>query len=112
MNKTYNQHKMNGECVDCGAVLPPRWGYVLCAHCRQKRQEVQNKYKIKAEIKAETEAKAKNEKVIKANVPTLDEMSIEAKQRGISYGQLQTEETVARLRERDRVNMTLRRWGS
>jgi len=92
----YHKRKDNGVCVQCGAKLPNLWGHVLCSHCRTSRQSPTN---------------ADKKKEIADKAPTLDEMAKEAKARGISYGRLQQEETIIRLKERERVNLTLQRWG-
>lgn len=99
----YDRRKARGQCTQCGAVLPPRWGYLMCARCRMQRMSPE---RIRIH-----EEKAREPKVIVARKRTLDEMSVEAKRRGISYGKLQSEETIDRLRARDSANLTIKRWG-
>ena len=102
-SKYYYMHKAKGECVECGAVLPPRWGWVMCVNCRRKRMAPVN---VKRDEQEEEELE-----VIKYEPTTLDEMSKEAKERGISYGKLQQEETIRRINARDKAQLTLKRWG-
>ena len=47
----------------------------------------------------------------KPKMTKLDKMAKEAHKRGISYGQLQSEETVDRVRAADKANITLKSWG-
>lgn len=94
----YHKRKDKGVCVQCGAELPKLWGHVLCSHCRAYRQ-------------SPTNINEAQKKTIAEKALTLDEMAKEAKKRGISYGRLQQEETIIRLKERERVNITLQRWG-
>ena len=43
---------------------------------------------------------------------TLDKMAKEAHQRGISYGQLQSEETIDRVRAAEKARIRLESWGA
>lgn len=94
---TYYKRRDAGLCVECGCPLPPMWKRVKCSAC----------YKLKQSHPRPNES----EKVLTVTNATLDEMAKEAHRRGISYGQLQTEETIDRIRYADKTNMTLKRWG-
>ena len=68
----YHALKEEGRCVDCGCVLPPRWEYVRCFHCREQVRALREKEKPK-----------------KVEVTSLDEMAKEAHEKHLTYGQLQ-----------------------
>lgn len=67
----YHRLKEEGRCVDCGCVLPPRWGYVRCSDCREMVRAIKE------------ERKPTHESV------SLDEMAKEAHEKHLTYGQLQ-----------------------
>lgn len=94
---TYYRRRDEGLCVRCGQPLPVLWKNVRCSSCLKMK---------------ETHPRPiEREKAVTQTSRTLDQMAKEAHKRGISYGQLQTEETVERIRYADRSNMTLKRWG-
>lgn len=94
---TYYRRRDEGLCVECGKPLPVPWKHRKCSVCMSINR---TKPRPIAREQAHTQTNM-----------TLDEMAKEAHRRGISYGQLQTEETVERIRYADRTNMTLKRWG-
>ena len=86
---TYHSRKEKCQCVYCGKALPPRWGWVYCLECRESRKI---KYHRKYEEQKEIEA------VQKMHTKTLDDMSIESKEKHMTYGQLQAAEIIAKMR--------------
>lgn len=86
---TYHKRKEKCLCVDCGKVLPPRWGWVYCIDCRETRKiRYHRKYEESKVIEA----------VQQRHTKTLDEMAIESKEKHLTYGQLQAAETIERMR--------------
>lgn len=102
---TYHERKANGLCVSCAAVLPVTWPHPYCSKCRLDKNAVNRVRYI------EKHTKDTKKKIEMPKSRTLDDMSIEAKRRGVSYGVLQTEETVDSIRKADLVASHLRRWG-
>lgn len=105
---TYKERKERGLCTRCGQPLPDRWGYVQCGKCRlymgqkQKERYARNA-KIREEVKAiEAKEKAKKEaaeKKKKEESATLDEMTVDAKNHGMTYAELQRAELIRKMRE-------------
>lgn len=109
MDRTiYQERKAKGLCTRCGQPLPDRWGYVQCGACRlymgqKQRERYARNAKIRDEVKA-IEAKEKAKKLAvetkkKEESPTLDEMTVDAKNHGMSYAELQKAELIRRMRE-------------
>lgn len=105
---TYNQRKERGLCVRCGAPLPDRWGYVQCGKCRmyaevKRKEQYDKKAKIREEVKVieakEKAKKAEAERKKKEESSTVDEMTVEARNHGMSYAELQKAELIRRMRE-------------
>ena len=94
---TYYKRRDAGLCVECGKPLPVPWKHVKCGACLKLKQ---------------THPRPNGtEKALTVRNATLDEMAKEAHRRGISYGRLQSEETIDRIRYANKTNMTLKRWG-
>ena len=96
--KTYYMYREQGRCVNCGTKLPLNWKHVKCETCRNSGRRDWYKRKIDRETIPEDAKKLRD-----LRRRTLDDMSIEAKARGISYGKLQCEETSAFIRESERL---------
>lgn len=94
---TYYRRRDEGLCVTCGKPLPIPWANVKCGACLKVKQAHPRPNETE---KAMTEINGQ-----------LDAMAKEAHKRGISYGQLQSEETIARIRYAEKTNMVLKRWG-
>lgn len=94
---TYYRRRDAGLCTECGEPLPASWKHRKCKRCLQVPETHPRPIG--------TEKRAKFDNI------SLEEMVKEAHRRGVSYGRLQTEETVERIRYADRTNMTLKRWG-
>ena len=94
---TYYIRRDGGLCTECGTVLPDGWKHTRCGRCMKVKQTSPRPI-------------AREQANTKTNL-TLDEMAKEAHHRGISYGRLQSEETIDRIRYADKSNMTLKRWG-
>lgn len=92
----YYQLKAEGRCYVCGKPLDNPT-YAKCLACLKLKQP--HPY-VKEVDKVRTE-----------NNTALDAMAIEAHDRGISYGKLQSEETNERIRAAEKANLTLKRWG-
>lgn len=94
---TYYRRRDAGLCTSCGKPLPIPWDKVKCSACLKLKQP-------------HPRPNGTEKRVMIENI-SLDEMAKEAHRRGISYGRLQSEETVERNRYADKTNMTLKRWG-
>lgn len=94
---TYYRRRKEGLCVVCGRLLPIPWEHVKCSSCLKLKQTSPRPI-------GREPAKTKTNR-------TLDEMAKEAHDRGISYGHLQSEETMDRIRAAAKAKMTLQRWG-
>lgn len=95
---TYYRYREEGRCVQCGVKLPLNHMYTKCDICRNSGRRDWYKRKIDRETLPED---AKTLRDMRRR--TLDDMAIEAKERGISYGKLQGEETSAFIREYERL---------
>ena len=95
--KTYYRRRDEGLCVICGAPLPIPWANVKCGACLKLKQAHPRPNET--------------ERTMTSINKELDKMAKEAHRRGISYGQLQSEETLARIRYAGKTGMILKRWG-
>ena len=86
--------KEKGVCVCCRKPLPPRWGYVKCIECRMKEKDYHRDKVISKKHEEKIEEHHTAQKM------TLDEMSIMAKEKHVSYGKLQTLETCEQIRRK------------
>ena len=94
---TYYRRRDEGLCVICGKPLPIPWENVKCAACLALKQAHPRTNET--------------EKAMTVINKELDKMAKEAHRRGISYGRLQSEETIARIHYADKTGMILKRWG-
>ena len=95
--KTWYRRRDEGLCVICGQPLPIPWEYVKCPSCLALKQTHPRPNGV--------------EKAMTTTNKALDKMAREAHRRGISYGRLQSEETIDRIRYADKTEMTLKQWG-
>lgn len=93
----YYARKNNKLCTNCGEPLPVGWKHVQCIKCRK--------------IKEKNPRPISTEHITTRTNKALDKMAKEAHKRGISYGRLQSEETIERIRKAKRVNTSLKQWG-
>lgn len=94
---TYYRRREMGLCTECGEPLPEGWKHRRCGRCMN--------------VKHTSPRPIEREQANTQTNKSLDAMAKEAHHRGISYGRLQSEETIDRIRYADRTNMTLKRWG-
>lgn len=85
MNQTYMKYKSMGLCVKCGSIVAD--GQIYCIGCREKRS-IQRKRE--REMKKRERELAKNPKINKKPMLSLEEVNRMAKERGVSYGQMVT----------------------
>ena len=97
MTPTYYKRKAEGLCVECGRPLPYMSKHVRCDTCLRPKEAHPRPNAV--------------EKAITIVNTSLDDMAKEAHRRGISYGTLQSEETIDRIRYAEKAHMTLKRWG-
>ena len=95
-NEKYYYRKERGLCVHCGTVLPHRWGWTLCATCRDTQRKAQKSWRRRMLEEENAEKPNKAKSIIPAK--SLDEMSVESKEKHLTYGQLQAAETIKRMR--------------
>lgn len=80
---TYYKYKAEGKCINCGEKLPYGYKYVMCEGCRSSKKKLWYKRR-EDKVKLPEQHRIRN----------LDEMAKEAHLRHISYGRLQSEETI------------------
>lgn len=95
-NEKYYYRKERGLCVHCGKTLPPRWGWTLCVTCRDTQRKAQKAWHKKVKEEELSDIPKKVEPITPAK--SLDEMSVESKEKHLTYGQLQAAETIKRMR--------------
>lgn len=104
----YYKRKQEGRCPWCGIQLPYGYSYVKCSACIEKEKDQKHErwlIKQNEERKKPPETKKKPEP---KPLVSLDEMAIQAKAQGVSYGKLQQVETAERIEKRGKA---LKGWG-